>query len=819
MPKVNDTPKMLKPYLFHGLDLDPKPGGSEATGECPFCGKEGKFSINIETGQSHCWYCNVSPDGKSGMNVTTFMRLIHERSMQNTSQVELDTFARDRGLFSSETLVKWGVCKSIVTGQWLMPGYSFDGKLCNLYRYSRDYEGKMRWFCTHEVDQAFHMPVPFNNALPNVYVCEGISDGMVLWEMMRVSKMASLTILPDGSTSPILTTTGNHFSSLLGTANIIAVPGCNIFKESWLPLFASKKVTLLYDNDQPRMCPKTNKPIKPAALVGLKRVANLLTNAENQPNSVHFLQWGAHSEQGERGGSTDTNSSNSGIVNYTMSLANGYDVRDYLTSQSIQARRIEALGSLLGMVRNIPSEWVDGGVSTSVKGRVEVDCLECTDWDTLTTAWKKALKWIPGLDIGLGVMLSCVASTDMKGDQLWIKIVSPPSTGKSVLSEALAVARRYVKAVSKIKGMYSGYQSDKEGTEDNSLVERIRGKTLIIKDGDTLLKSATKDVVLSELRDLFDKVARTTFLNKMSRDYYDVRFGCILCGTESLREIDNSELGQRFLDYVIMGEIEVGLEREINARKGSTFFSDRTLSNSEVDSRDEPSLLNARQLTGGYVNYLRENMEKLWQDLEVDVEKVNTLCSDLAIFISLMRARPSLEGSKSECATREMSPRLCGQLNKLAACMAIVMSKPGIDDTILKRVTHVAMDTSRGKTLDIMKYLYKVGSEGKGVQHKLVDGSIQTKRRGASCEVIGQIVGIKDKECLNYLNFLVSIKVLERYTENLPYVPPGQRRIYNGHVRYRVRDNVHSLYTSIVIPFERERAKLELESLRIPDGR
>src|SRR3954466_1208509 len=104
MPKVSDTPKMLKPYLFHGLDLDPKPGGSEATGECPFCGKEGKFSINIETGQSHCWYCNVSPDGKSGMNVTTFMRLLHERSMQNTSQVELDTFARDRGLFSSETL-------------------------------------------------------------------------------------------------------------------------------------------------------------------------------------------------------------------------------------------------------------------------------------------------------------------------------------------------------------------------------------------------------------------------------------------------------------------------------------------------------------------------------------------------------------------------------------------------------------------------------------------------------------------------------------------------------------------------------------------
>jgi len=39
MPKVvGETPKVAKPYMFHGLDLSWGDPGGHALGDCPFCG-------------------------------------------------------------------------------------------------------------------------------------------------------------------------------------------------------------------------------------------------------------------------------------------------------------------------------------------------------------------------------------------------------------------------------------------------------------------------------------------------------------------------------------------------------------------------------------------------------------------------------------------------------------------------------------------------------------------------------------------------------------------------------------------------------------
>lgn len=56
MPNVVDKPEKLKPYLFHGVNLNWTSGQQtgEATGQCPFCGREDKFTVNIETGQYRC---------------------------------------------------------------------------------------------------------------------------------------------------------------------------------------------------------------------------------------------------------------------------------------------------------------------------------------------------------------------------------------------------------------------------------------------------------------------------------------------------------------------------------------------------------------------------------------------------------------------------------------------------------------------------------------------------------------------------------------------------------------------------------------------
>ena len=50
-------PNHLRPYVFHGLDLRHRDGDRNASGDCPWCGREGKFSVEVETGLWRCWVC------------------------------------------------------------------------------------------------------------------------------------------------------------------------------------------------------------------------------------------------------------------------------------------------------------------------------------------------------------------------------------------------------------------------------------------------------------------------------------------------------------------------------------------------------------------------------------------------------------------------------------------------------------------------------------------------------------------------------------------------------------------------------------------
>src|SRR4051812_33530074 len=83
MPKVVDKPDTLRPYLFHGLDLMWRDGGEQATADCPFCGRSGKFSVNIQSGEWRCFVCNEGEDkGKPirGGNAIVFLRKLQEYS-------------------------------------------------------------------------------------------------------------------------------------------------------------------------------------------------------------------------------------------------------------------------------------------------------------------------------------------------------------------------------------------------------------------------------------------------------------------------------------------------------------------------------------------------------------------------------------------------------------------------------------------------------------------------------------------------------------------------------------------------------------------
>lgn len=687
MPKrrtaEDNLPETLKPYRFHGLDFKHRTGDTDVSSDCPFCGRSGKFAVNVDTGIWRCFICAAGSE-KGGGNAYTFIRSLHSSSLEATSDDDYRELAENRGLLQIDVLTLWQAAKSLLTGEWLLPGYSTDGKLNQLYRYTGG-----RAMATPGMKHQLYGMNLYSPDKSDVYLTEGFWDGSALWEVLSQTKS-------DGES---LSSTGVISKSLIQEGSVLAAPGVGVFYDYWSELFAGKNLLLLYDNDHPRHHPKTGAEIYPSGLGGMRRVVQILSAAKVPPASIAIVNW----EDFAGGKLVDRESRKY----YATDLPSGFDIRDSLRYHGDQLpKRVKSLGSILNTLVPAPEQWVEEG-KEAVEKENRIECLPCTEWKKLSTAWKRAMRWTEGLDKSLAVMLASIASTKMIGDQLWIKLIGPASCGKSTLCEAVSISPHVI-AKSTIRGFHSGWSAD--GGEDSSLISQVGGKTLVTKDGDTLLQSPNLSQILSEARDVYDTVSRTHYRNKASKDYAGVRMTWILAGTASLRSIDSSELGERFLDCIVMPGIDDEMEDEVLWRVANRAERNVSVESTEsLESHQEPEMLRAMQLTGGYVNYLRDNAPSLLASVRMS-DWAKRKCTRLGKFVAFMRARPSRQ--QTESAEREFAARLVSQHVRLAKCLAIVLNRKEVDSQVIHRVTQVALDTGRGKTLEIARLLYETGQGG-----------------------------------------------------------------------------------------------------------
>lgn len=374
--------------------------------------------------------------------------------------------------------------------------------------------------------------------------------------------------------------------------------------------------------------------------------------------------------------------------------------------------------------------FVPGASTTSSKASKKVlACTPCNNYVELRSAWEEAMVWTDGLDHGLTSMLASIASVSSLGDQLWLKIIGCAGSGKSVLCEALSVSKKYIVAKSTIRGFHSGFTIDGGGEEeDNSLLCKLYGKTLVTKDGDTLIQSPNYQQILSEARDIYDGASRTHYRNKMGKDYERLRLTWLLCGTSSLRVLDQSELGERFLDCVIMEKIDEEQEDEVLLRVVNRAVENLAIeATDDLESYNDPAMIKAMQLTGGYVEWLRENAGEVLPTIYNSQETL-LKCAKLGKFVAFMRARPSRV--QDENVEREFAARLAIQLTRYANCLALVLNEKSVSPKVMKRTERIALDTGRGQSLEIVDYLYgeENGSEIKAIAICMGDEVYKTRR-------------------------------------------------------------------------------------------
>ena len=430
--------------------------------------------------------------------------------------------------------------------------------------------------------------------------------------------------------------------------------------------------------------------------------------------------------------------------------------------------RIGRLKQLLEMIAPVPKAWLRtarisiSSSSNSEEPSMSMALKSCDDYAEMVKAWSRAMKWSEGLDSALAVMLASSMSTQFVGEQLWFKIIGPPSCGKTSLMEGLATAKKWYLSKDTIRGFHSGYKH--ESGKDVSLADMVRGMTLGTKDGDTLLRAPNLKQILAEARALYDRVSRTNYRNDVNREYMGHRMTWHLAGTSALREIDDSELGARFLDVVVMDlisdefESAVGMSAAYQEARNMLILSD-----GKPESQYPEEVANAMALTGGYLDFLRSNALEIAKTVTVS-DRVLERCNRFGKFIAYMRARSSRD--RDETPDREFSPRLVKQLTRLAIAMAGVLNRTSVDDEVMARVHKVVMDTSRGSTIILVKMLEGMpqGIEVRGLAVRL---------------------HMNDDKLRQQLRFLRTIGVMETDTANK---------------RWRITPQVSRLYSSIKVP-------------------
>ena len=297
MPKVkSNEPESLQPYLSHGIDLSWGKGDKDAIGTCPWCDKPGKFYVNLVKGTWRCWVCGEGNE-KGGGNSQVFIELLWKKSKELTTTKMLKELADERGYDDTKTLVAWGICKSILTGEWLVPGFDRDGNIRTVYR--RGANGTL--YPTKTLGHWIHGANLYRKGRKKVIWCEGPWDGMAIYETL--GKISTTAFEP----AP------NALKSMRKLYNVLAAPGCETLDEKWLKLFKGKEVLIAFDNDHPRKHSKTGKEMEPAGWKAVQRISPMISRVAKK---VEYIKWGEDEY-------------------YDLSLPNGCDVRDWLVKDGI----------------------------------------------------------------------------------------------------------------------------------------------------------------------------------------------------------------------------------------------------------------------------------------------------------------------------------------------------------------------------------------------------------------------------------------------------------------------------------------------------
>jgi hypothetical protein len=493
-----------------------------------------------------------------------------------------------------------------------------------------------------------------------VYVCEGEWDAMALAWLLKKTNTPGI---------------------------VVGVPGAGIFKKEWIKWFTGRKVRALYDHDEP----------------GRRGEQTLFARLNGQVKDLSFAHWPAE-------------------------LPDGFDVRDWIV-HGIRKNAVEDCWvKLTKLFQSKPrrtgiTQTTETGQTIRLIGKAKVEQERPEVVPTLADVHRIYQKWLhlPNTD-AVDVMLATALSQRMDGPPVWLFLVSPPGGAKTITMEGLvAYDKSYSTSSLTAHALISG--ANWQGQTDPSLIPRLDGKVLLIKDFTTVLnlREDEKEQIFGILRDAYDGTCGKVFGNGVERTYKS-RFTIIAGVTPKIYEIGarHAALGERFLKYSMGDNLAHHEEDKIISRAIDNVDHDQ-------DMKDELMAAASPFLQFGF------------DDLETPAldSVLHNRIIKLAQFGARLRGNVSRDMYNGEMMTgrpfAEVGSRLGIQLAKLARALAVVRGKSAVDEDEYRLVKKVMLDTISQRSEDVVRTMYQyemeVAASRNGHRHGLTAAEIAERTR------------------------------------------------------------------------------------------
>ncbi len=483
---------------------------------------------------------------------------------------------------------------------------------------------------------------------------------------------------------------------------IVGPPGSSTFKKEWSAYFKGRNVVLLYDNDT-------------AGLKGMEMVTALL---DPVAKSLHQIHWPSDA---------------------TDLFPDKYDIRDFVCDRIKTPKK--AWKELQAMIKSTASPIT--GTAKPTRN------LKRTSFLAVIKDFRKAgIHLTDNFIDAILVTIATAISVRVPGDSVWLFLVGPPGSGKTLSIDSFQKCPDHGVFLSKLsaQSLVSGYRTG-DGT-DPSLLPTLNGKCLFVKDYTAIkaMPTTQQEELYGILRDCYDKHVRIIYGNGEQREYGEgkpggpIDFSMVAGVTDVIHGDNRATLGERFLKFEILCE---DYDPELQIRAAITNVVELIRGDDLV-----------QESMSAFVQHLTDNLNV--DKLPTVPQWVQERLIAIAQIAAYLRATVHRTGADMTYRPRpEIGTRLAKQLVKMGRSLAYVLGKKTIDQEVYRLMEKLAFDTVVGWSLEIVRHLI----------------SLLQKDTGCSALEISTALQVSKTFINRKLNDLRELRVVEYV--NAPTLKPG----------------------------------------------